>query len=324
MPHTSLFWTWTEVSSIKEPLTLKTASELQKLTHQLTKHNGKADEDRLLANPTPSTINREAAKVDNATSGPGLRKGSTRAKSPTRRQRDKEKGAQEILDGENEGEETGWGGFPVKKPYASLDNSDLPGGAGIVTRGEVESHGLNIGEMTTTEGVMEAAGLEGMAKEGVTSPDLNIDKAVMTADKEPVIGEKVGIESSTATDQAHDVEDFKAMLATAEIPLEAGKPVDSPLENFNTNYYFHAQQAYILASLGGLRGALEATPDEEAGPRSAIGRSLFLALDITTWEEDADVILEVGWAAVWWQQKLEAVEEEEAGFEEMQDRGHCV
>ena len=104
-----------------------------------------------------------------------------------------------------------------------------------------------------------------------------------------------------------------------EVP---GKPV----ENFTTNYYFHAQQALIVASVGGLSGALQdSSPSVEAdGPPPEIGRSLFLALDLVTWVADADVILEVGWAAVWFQDKLEADADDEATFQEMRDRGHYV
>ncbi len=123
--------------------------------------------------------------------------------------------------------------------------------------------------------------------------------------------------------QEEEIQEPIAAQCHVKPPVESTKPTDPPTESFTTNYYFHAQQAFIVASLGGLTGALEAGP-EDVGPPKQTGRSLFLALDIETWEPDADVILEVGWAAVWWQEKLGIRAEEEGGFEQFQDRGHYM
>jgi len=96
--------------------------------------------------------------------------------------------------------------------------------------------------------------------------------------------------------------------------------------NFSSEYHFYAQQALILASVGGLAGAHDGNSKEDEKSEEAlvpIGRSLFISLKITTWEEDENVILEVGWAAIWWQEKLEVVAKDEGSrYEEMRDFGH--
>jgi len=52
-----------------------------------------------------------------------------------------------------------------------------------------------------------------------------------------------------------------------------------------------------------------------------IGRSLFISLRVVTWEGDDTTVLEVGWSAIWWQDKLEAKGDEDK-VEEMRDVGH--
>jgi hypothetical protein len=122
-------------------------------------------------------------------------------------------------------------------------------------------------------------------------------------------------------------------------------------------YYYHAQQAMALAAQGGLAGVYHpssmigtgATADEGSddlgdgvaasydGPPE-IGRSLFLSLDVTTWEEDEEIVLEVGWAGVWWQEKLDTentggdnvsqksdvTKTKAKEFEEMRNAGHWM
>jgi hypothetical protein len=50
------------------------------------------------------------------------------------------------------------------------------------------------------------------------------------------------------------------------------------------------------------------SPNDPARP-TPIGRGLFLALDITTWELDEDIVLEFGYAAAWFERKLDLDEE---------------
>jgi hypothetical protein len=103
----------------------------------------------------------------------------------------------------------------------------------------------------------------------------------------------------------------------------------SSIANFCSDYHFHAHQALILASAGGLPGVYEAEIAGEEGKENLteeappVGKSLFIALDLTTWEADEETVLDVGWAAVWWQKRLEG-DEGEGKFEEMRDRGHFM
>ena len=83
----------------------------------------------------------------------------------------------------------------------------------------------------------------------------------------------------------------------------------------------------MLASQGGLVAALqhsgelaaEGEPDEE---KKKIGRSLFLALDVVTSEEDESVVLEIGWAAIWWQSIKP--DDPTSDFEPTRDQGHYM
>ena len=111
-------------------------------------------------------------------------------------------------------------------------------------------------------------------------------------------------------------------LSTPPSILEKPDP-DTP-----TEHHHHAQQALLLASQGGLVAALrhsgEAAPEGEpdhAGQKK-IGRSLFLALDVVTSEEDESVVLEIGWAAIWWQ-AIKA-DDPTSDFEPTRDQGHFM
>lgn len=111
-----------------------------------------------------------------------------------------------------------------------------------------------------------------------------------------------------------------------------GSAPKGPPETFTANYHFLAQQALVVAAHGGVaRAMIDKTralgvsedPIPELGGLLTAGRSLFLALDIETWEADDDVVLEIGWAAIWWQRKLETTStESQSTVEEMRDSGH--
>jgi hypothetical protein len=127
-----------------------------------------------------------------------------------------------------------------------------------------------------------------------------------------------------------------------EAPAETGTAVvDAPkAHSYMERYYYDVQQAFSLACAGGLASALAQVPVEESADPEAeiptipneIGRSLFFALDITTWEEDENVVLELGWAATWFQEPVSAdpgkevkVESgKEAGTERMSEHGHIM
>ncbi|RXK42126.1 hypothetical protein M231_00483 [Tremella mesenterica] len=104
-------------------------------------------------------------------------------------------------------------------------------------------------------------------------------------------------------------------------------------------HYHHAQQAFILASHGGLAAIIAnpeipssrdgsnsetSTPVEVTTP-SEVGRSLFVALDLIKWEEDDKTVLEVGYSASWWQENLEGTATDaNAKFEESRESGHFI
>lgn len=111
-------------------------------------------------------------------------------------------------------------------------------------------------------------------------------------------------------------------------------PAIGPISNFTTAYYHHAQQALLTATLGGMFEAQKGLPgylNEMANltETAPIGRSLFISLRIITWEADDTTVLEIGWSAIWWQEKLSVAEArggDDDKFEEMRDAGHikCV
>lgn len=97
---------------------------------------------------------------------------------------------------------------------------------------------------------------------------------------------------------------------------------DTPAE-----HYTHAQQALALAAQGGLVTALNSQEDikplgEPSESEKRIGRSLFIALDLVTFEKDESVVLEIGWSAQWWQPK--DPEQPEGEWDEMSSQGHYM
>jgi hypothetical protein len=90
--------------------------------------------------------------------------------------------------------------------------------------------------------------------------------------------------------------------------------------------------------MGGLAGVHEAEEkkqeegEKEEGEKehdmseaAPVGKSLFVSMKVTTWEEDENVVLDVGWAAVWWQKRIgEEVKEGERLYEEMREFGHYM
>ena len=110
-------------------------------------------------------------------------------------------------------------------------------------------------------------------------------------------------------------------LSTPPSLFERPEP-DSP-----TEHHHHAQQALLLASRGGLVAALNQSAEDapEGEPNEdekKIGRSLFLALDVVTSEADESVVLEVGWAAIWWQSVKP--DDPKGDFEPARDQGHFM
>jgi hypothetical protein len=133
----------------------------------------------------------------------------------------------------------------------------------------------------------------------------------------------VELEDDPALDPPSPVSDATTNIATPNRSLSAAdQSLDTPAE-----HYYHAQQALFLASQGGLVGALNSGDDtapegEPADFQKRIGRSLFLALDLVTYEKDESVVLEIGWSAVWWQ--LQDPQNPTGGFEQMSNKGHYM
>lgn len=150
------------------------------------------------------------------------------------------------------------------------------------------------------------------------------------------------IQPDILADQMNKLNTLRAKLVPKNGMDEDNKDkADDPIEK----YYFDAQQAMLLASAGGLANAMkeqenvekaEKGDEEEQGDIQIlpeIGRSLFFALRLTTWEDDENVVLEVGWAATWWQEELsiegqkENAENEAVGdsrFERITEQGHIM
>lgn len=145
----------------------------------------------------------------------------------------------------------------------------------------------------------------------------------------------VGLRATLEAEQPKDLPE-----PTKPVVPEPPKP-----DTYIETYYKDAQQAFVLASAGGLASALDqklAEAEETLGEGDEvpevpveIGRSLFFSLHLATWEEDENVVLEVGWAATWFQEKIAPeVEEkkddkpkatkEEARFEQMTEHGHIM
>ena len=268
---------------VKESIHFESRVAIKKLLNQVYKHNRKLEAEQLRAFPTSSMINREEAKIDNATPGPGLRNGPPRRR-PSRSRCDDEK--ETYTEDKADKETTGWGGFPFKKAEKETIIE-------AVCHDDVTEH--------QAKRRASSMGSEATPSSGIVS-DSNIEDASAI------------IRDEGETELGVPIKDLASKDATAKLAHK--------VENFTSNYYYHAQQALIVGSLGGLRGALEASPDE-AGPPAEIGRSLFLALDVTTWETDTDVVLEVGWAALWWADSQDGIKED-GGIEETREQGHYM
>lgn len=137
-------------------------------------------------------------------------------------------------------------------------------------------------------------------------------------------------ESSLLVDQLLQAREAAGDAARPPSPSE---PIPKPPGlTFSVAYHQHAQQAVSVAGMGGvtevLKQGVESVRPQGASqsssganiPDSPAGRSLFLALDVVTWEDDPTVVLEVGWAALWWQKNPENAGDEEYSLTE--DCGH--
>ncbi|KAK6904069.1 hypothetical protein I203_107583 [Kwoniella mangroviensis CBS 8507] len=110
----------------------------------------------------------------------------------------------------------------------------------------------------------------------------------------------------------------------------------TPFTDIGASYYYHCQQAFILAISGGLLASLPDSQQSVAGEEDAeeeeglitipeIGRSLFIALSVTRWEKDPSTMLEIGYSAIWWEKVPDELKKEDGmDYEEMRDMGHFI
>ena len=121
-------------------------------------------------------------------------------------------------------------------------------------------------------------------------------------------------------------------LSYADVPdvVDDEAEIAGPSKNFTSMYYEEAQQALLISTLGGLS---EAHYKPGSGSHSdsltndpTVGRSLFISIRLVTWEADKNTILEVGWSAIWWQERMEVGLGTGADdrFEECREVGHIM
>lgn len=162
-------------------------------------------------------------------------------------------------------------------------------------------------------------------------------------------------EETTLADRLNELSQLaKEMGIESEVPRPPSSTTDKPEtsaeETYGEKYLYHARQAAALAAAGGLAQALKHNPEADAAGTDgketadqaqvpeAVGRSLFVSVALTTWEEDEGVVLEAGWAALWWQKKQpfepsDTAEDKHAGsensssadeYEEMAESAHFM
>lgn len=275
----------------QEPLNLPTGANIKKQMTQISKHNKQVDKAKLVMQPippTPQELNRAAAEADNARPGPGLRRGPARRRSSAASRRSR------VSDDERP-EGRGWGGFP-----------------------------LVMGDRDQTGDDMTTAGQEHQNR------NLEQGSEVLESESDQVESQESGKERDNVSELialAKDmgIPDVPDIPEIAEPPEPHPNPIDYSKSSSSSPeaYVFHAQQAAILAAAGGLAQALfdKNSPEAVDDVPPEIGRSLFLALDLTTWEDDPSVVLEAGWSATWWQREESAGG---GGMEMMHDEGHFV
>ena len=223
----------------------------------------------------------------------------------------------------NETTKTGWGGFPLLANEGG--KSDIAAGAAR-TRGDPGKPMLREKSEANKSGLLADASL------AIEVPPIPVTDDI---DRKPKV------------------------IAPTDI---IGEPSLLGKEDPNAEYFHLAQQALTVAALGGIFSAHRVQKPEEhikddendaedddiadyhdKGQKAEkalaslppIGKSLFLSLHVVTWEVDPEVVLEVGWSAVWWQENVQdaMIRNGEASaanindppqFEEMRDRGHFM
>jgi hypothetical protein len=197
-------------------------------------------------------------------------------------------------------EGTGWGGFPLVK-------------------GEGDSQPGNDTRTATAAEKDQEQEQEQKQEQGVLDSD-NVESDANGQERDNV-SELLALAKDMGIPDVPDVPEIPEPPEPHPNPIDYSKSSSSSPEA----YFFHAQQATVLSAAGGLARALSDKDFPEAVEAvddvpPEIGRSLFLALDLTTWEDDPSIVLEVGWSATWWQRE----ENGGNGMEMMHDEGHFV
>lgn len=221
--------------------------------------------------------------------------------------------------------------IPWKEGSESADkaHSDIADGKSIA-----ESSGKGDKDVVTEQKAEPAVVGGDASSSHLAPPSLEVEEFGSTdgSDIEPSAGDDLA-------NQLNKLNAFVKEMAKSDDAEEHSSPsrktVDDDAESkdstngLNTSkidkaeqYHNDAQQAFVLAANGGLNAVLIARRDAEYAEsgipilKSAdeehsasivapeVGRSLFFALDLTTWEQDENVVLEVGWAATWFQEVL--------------------
>ncbi|WVQ83864.1 hypothetical protein IAT38_006008 [Cryptococcus sp. DSM 104549] len=282
---------------------------MTKVNRQIEKEAKLADKHERSGLPPPVFSEaRFEALVDNFTEGPGLRKGPLRDGGRRRERRDA-------------GGEGGEGGEGRKSG----------GESETLTRAPQDS-------LAPTPLTSEAP------TPSITSPLTSAGPATPAEPATPATPASLATPSSLSRDVSP--------MPPAPTPPPAPP---APAVDLGMRYFYFCQQALIVAAEGGFLNAYGPTPpkpfpsttapgagaddeeEDEEGPTSQlppeVGRSLFVSLTATRWEQDPNVVLEVGWSAVYWRPKIEGeaeldeegVEREvEGAFVEARDWGHWV
>lgn len=321
---------------------------------------------------TPQEKSRAEADEDNNTPGPGLRRAGQREKEQKSRPPPREEGTgwggfpigtgelTRIYSGKGQAD----GAEQVSAPSAEIAWKE-EAVENKVDQGVEKEGQEGAGE---TSDAKEALKEEGPASDALFAPTLEVEDAGSTDGSdlgslpESDLANQLNKLNAFVKEMTKD-DDTDADLQATGGAADAQGPDAAKEEGIRGSemdaaeqYHHDAQQAFVLAHSGGLNAALVARrdaeyaeqglpiPKAEDGESSAqivapeIGRSLFFALDLTTWEEDENVVLEVGWAASWFQEVLvvddkdekvplegqKGEEGEEGGLEEITEFGHIM
>jgi hypothetical protein len=210
----------------QEPLNLPSGAAIKKQMTQISKHNKQVDKAKLVMQPIPPTaqeLNRAAAEADNARPGPGLRRGPARRRSSAASRRSR------ASDDERERPEgTGWGGFPLAK------GQDQPGD--------------DVGTSTDAQADLEHV----LDQEKSDSDQVEPQESGQERDN---VSELIALAKDMGIPDVPDIPDIPEI---AEPPEPHPSPIDYSKSSSSSPeaYFFHAQQATILAAAGGLANAL--------------------------------------------------------------------